>query len=140
MKLHAHGLTVNIQANSPVNIEDWARVSVSVQVNGFMGEITAWLQSVDVKRFAEQISEMQKGLGQPGVARLCSAEPDIDIEFKQNKLGQITGRYCFESERRAGDPTSLTGSFEMDQSYLPELAKGVDLLFRKLGGQNNDQF
>ena len=67
-----------------------------------------------------------------GAARLFSAEPDIDIELQQNTRGQITGIYSFESERREGAPTLLSGRFEMDQSYLPELRRNVQELIAQL--------
>jgi hypothetical protein len=105
-------------------------------VAGFSGQFEAWLELADLRRFAEQLSQLHTYVGRGGTARLCSAEPDIDIDLQMNSRGHITGKYAFESERRDGVPTSLTGQFEMDQSYLPDLEKGVRTLIALLAHDN----
>jgi hypothetical protein len=66
------------------------------------------------------------------MARLCSAEPDIDVELNTNARGHIVGSYRFESERRNGTPTVLSGEFEMDQSFIPDLTKQLEELVSSL--------
>ena len=72
-------------------------------------------------------------IGTPQTAQLASAERDIQLRLQSQPLGGILGSYRFESERRDGVATALTGSFELDQSFLPALAESVRSLIIALG-------
>jgi len=132
MKLNAEGLNVEISAVCRVDAEDWTRVWVSLAVHGFKGGFEAWLQLEDLRRFSREVSQLYANPAQAATARLCSAEPDIDIQIHMNNRGQIRGTYSLESERREGVPTQLLGAFVMDQSYLPALEQSVHALITYL--------
>ena len=136
MKLRTEGLNLELQCVRDADDEGWCRVLVLVEVPGFAGKYEAWLQTDDLQRFSNELAQLHKNVGVPGQARLCSAEPDIDIQLSMDKLGHIQGDYVFESERREGIPTALAGRFDMDQSYLPELCGSIrDLLDELLTGR-----
>jgi hypothetical protein len=104
------------------------RVEVEARVSGFIANYSAELQVEDLERFARELREMQDGLGRESTATLTSAQPDLLIELKMNRLGQISGRYAFESARRGGVPTVLSCAFDMDQSFLTSLQHGLATL------------
>src|SRR5689334_2227759 len=128
MELISAGLQMKLRPYLKADSEDWAKVTVDVNCNGFRGEFVAWLQLQDVRRFKAELAAMYESVGIPTKARLCSAEPDIDVELNMDVRGHIVGSYRFESERRNGIPTVLSGEFEIDQSFLPDLTKQVDAL------------
>jgi hypothetical protein len=128
MELNADGLQLKLTPYEQVDCddEDWANTTVTIQCNGFSGSFVAWIQTGDIRRFQEELTFMYKSVGTAGMARLCGAEPDIDVKLTMDRRGHIVGSYRFESERRDGTPTVLSGKFEMDQSYIPTLTKGLD--------------
>jgi hypothetical protein len=132
MELRADGLELHLRPAARANIEGWTKVEVEARVAGFVGRYTAWLQLEDLKRFEHSLREMQNGLGRESKAALASAEPDLFVELTMNRLGHITGHYIFESERRDGVPTTLSGAFDMDQSFLPSLKQEIAALVSQL--------
>ena len=132
MKLKCEGIELEISPHTKVNDEDWVKVSVFVRVAGFEGSTISWLQLEDIRRFSKELRILDTNLGLEKIARLCSAEPDIDIQLKSDKSGRIDGEYHLESERRDGIPTVLSGAFNLDQSYLPSLIKNLKELIESL--------
>jgi hypothetical protein len=132
MELKSTGLQLKLMPYLKADAEDWAKVTVNVECNGFRGEFVAWLQSQDVRRFSAELATMYGSVGTPATARLCSPEPDIDVELNMDVRGHIVGSYRFESERRNGTPTVLSGEFEMDQSFIPDLTKQLEALAAQL--------
>lgn len=130
--IEATGLQMKLAPYSKADAEDWAKVTLSIKCNGFRGEFVAWLQTQDVRRFGAELMTMYQSVGKPAIARLCSAEPDIDVELNMDARGHIVGNYRFESERINGTRTVLSGEFEMDQSFLPDLANQVEDLASSL--------
>ncbi len=59
-------------------------------------------------------------------------DPGLSIELTMDLRGHIKGRYNFTSERRDGEPTVLSGEFDMDQSFLASLEAEIDALVSKL--------
>lgn len=132
MKISAANLTIELRPLRAVDDEDWVRVQVLAAANGFRGDFDAWLQLGDLVRFREEIEAMHASVGQSLTSILASAEPDIKIELNMQSLGAIEGTYAFESERPNGTPTVLSGSFDIDQSYLPDLCSSINDLISAL--------
>ena len=84
--------------------------------------------------FEEDLGYMKDSVGKYAVARLSSPEPDLDLESKMNRLGQIQGTFTIESERIDGIPTVPSGSFKMDQTFLPTLRDQAQVLLKSLKG------
>ncbi|HTV97822.1 MAG TPA: hypothetical protein VME42_17630 [Steroidobacteraceae bacterium] len=134
MEISAKGLQLNLRALRRADDEEWTRVMVLVKVPGFLGEFEAWLQTSDITRFADACNALYKNVGKQGDATLQCAEPGISLKLESNSLGGIAGRYALESERPVGIPTLLSGSFQLDQSYLPALEKSARQLAAELSG------
>lgn len=136
MKLSTHGLYIEISPARAADDEDWCRVHVAAEANGFTGRFEAWLQVGDLVQFQRELLAMHESVGRESTATLSSAEPGIRIELVMHALGGITGQYELESERRDGTATNLSGAFELDQSYLPSIQEGVGGLVEQLQGKN----
>ena len=136
MEIRTKGLHLRLKPLRSVDDEDWVRVMVIARAPGFSAEFEAWLQASDITRFADECRALYDSVGKNGRAILQSAEPDIHVTLESNALGQIAGRYALESERPKGIATVLHGSFEMDQSHLPELETGARRLATELGKQS----
>jgi len=134
MKFRADGLALKIEPHSKADPEDWAKVLVESRCHGFTGHFIAWLQTEDLARFARQLSRMVTDIGQELTGTLVSAEQDLEFELKMDQRGHIKGSYRFESERRDGTPTVLSGAFDMDQTYIPLLLTQVQKLTERLRG------
>lgn len=133
MKLVTGPFQLELSPKRTVDREDWVRAQAVVAAVGFAGNFEAWLQLEDLKRFQGQLEVMYAAIGTPRTADLMGAEPDIKVHLQSQPLGGILGNYRFESERREGAATALSGSFELDQSFLPELAESVRGLILALG-------
>jgi hypothetical protein len=83
---------------------------------------------------------MHEAVGSQAFAVLANHEPGIDVRLAMQPLGQIHGTYAFESEHAHGEPTILSGAFEIDQSCLRRLLASVDSLVWLLGGVSIEYF
>jgi hypothetical protein len=77
---------------------------------------------------------MMERIGEDCTARFNSTEPGIDITLSMNDRGHIEGEYCFRNFDAPGSP-ALSGSFDMDQTYLRPLLREVT---ETLGGGPQD--
>jgi hypothetical protein len=130
--MRTNGLQLSVKSLRSVDDEDWVRVGVVASAPDFSAETEGWLQAGDITRFADECRALYDTVGKNGRAILQSAEPDIHVTLESNALAQITGQYPLESERPNGIQTVRRGSFEMDQSHLPELEKGSRRLATEL--------
>lgn len=129
MQLRTPTFSVELKALRGADDEDWARVRVEVQSGGFTGDFEAWLQSGDLDSFSMQLGALYDGVGQAVTARLACAERGIVIALSMEKMGGILGQYEFFDERTSA---SLSGSFTIDQSYIPEWRNGVESFAQEL--------
>ena len=134
MKIAAHGLSLELSPVSALDAEDWCRVRVLATVPGFEANFVAYLQGADLRRFRHSINAMYAAIGQPGEALLGSAEPGVSLALSMSRLGGIQGKYILEGEFVESGAPTLTGGFEIDQSYLPDLSHGIEALIAELNG------
>jgi len=130
MKLIAPSLSLRLEPVRPVDSEDWVRVRASVIGGVFAGAFEAYLQLGALRRFNEQVELMHAQVGTPREAVLSCHEPGICVRLASNSMGQVEGTYEFENED--GSLAKLTGSFQVDQSYLPALAASTQELIASL--------
>jgi hypothetical protein len=115
---------------SPPDQEGWFGCEVTVEVPGFSGHFRCDVWRVDLQSFQRQIREMIDRIGSPSTANLAWTDPGIDLHFSMNTRGQILGRYVFQNFDTTGQAT-LSGEFQMDQSYLPGLSAQVAEVLRQ---------
>ena len=130
MKLVASLFSLHLEPVYPVDSEDWVRVQASVGGGVFAGTFEAYLQLEDLRRFKHQAELMHAQVGSSHEAVLSCHETGIYVRLISNRLGQVEGEYKFEAED--GSFAKLFGSFQVDQSYLPELAASMQELIASL--------
>ena len=130
MKLIASSLSLHLEPARSVDSEDWVRVRVSVLGGVFAGTFEAYLQLGDLSRFKAEVELMHAQVGSPHEAVLSCHEPGIYVRLASNSMGQVEGTYEFENEDCS--LAKLTGSFQVDQSYLPALAASAQELIASL--------
>jgi hypothetical protein len=135
MNLTAGPVRIALLPLGRLDREDWTHVRARVEVPGFFGDFEAWLQGCDIGRFKRELEAMYATIR--GTATLASNEAEILIVLTAQNLGQIGGSYKLQSEYREGGPTLLSGSFEMDQTYLPSLIRSVSELMDRVGDEQN---
>lgn len=129
MQLRTPTFAVELEALRRADDEDWARVRVDVQAGGFSGAFDAWLQSGDLDHFSNQLGALYENVGHAGEARFACAERGIDISLSMEKMGGINGKFEFFDESTSA---SLSGSFTIDQSYIPEWRNCVESFAQEL--------
>ena len=125
MKLYCQRFDLAIEPRTKAGPEGWLQFLVKIQVPGFQGKFEAEMQLEDLERFKIDLRNMDDRIGEECDASLEGAEPGIYLKLKSNKLGQVYCEYEFESERYDGKPTCLSGSFEIDQTYIKPLMLSV---------------
>ncbi len=113
------------------------RVHVTAKADVFAGDFEAWLQLNDLVRFKTELEHMDANIGKSNSAQLVSHEPGVEVTLSMRPLGQIEGSYVFENENTGSGSTKLSGSFELDQSYLLALTSSVESLILELGGASS---
>jgi hypothetical protein len=124
MELRTHGLALTLDFSEP-DSEGWMRCEVIVQVPGFSGKFQCEVLRGEWTCFRDELAKMAKHVGIPSSANLTTIEPGIELHLNMNRMGQIEGRYVLWNFDTPGQP-SLSGVFELDQSYLPGLLNEVD--------------
>ena len=132
MKIRAKALELALLPAQSVDSEDWVRVRAKVDTGIFSGEFEAFLQLEDLRRFDRDIRQMHASIGTPHEAELSCFEPDIYVRLSSQRLGGVEGSYRFKPERSPGMAVQLSGTFRVDQSYLPALAASVQALIEAL--------
>ena len=130
MKLATSHLSLQLEPVRYVDSEDWVRVRASVVGGVFAGVFEAFLQLEDLRRFKQEAELMYEQIRSPHEAVLSCYEPGIYVRLLSNPMGQVEGTYEFENED--GSLAKLAGSFQIDQSYLPELAASTQELINSL--------
>jgi hypothetical protein len=127
MELRTPGLALTLDFTPP-DEDNWLACQVSVEVPGFSGDFPCCVWQSELDSFHRQLVRMSEQVGHPSTADLTSTDPGIDLHLSMNQAGQIEGRYALQNFDSPGQPT-LSGFFQMDQSYLPSLlAQVVKLL------------
>jgi hypothetical protein len=123
MELRTNGLALILDLTHP-DEEGWMRCDVETQVPGFLGKFQCEVWLPDLKCFQKELAQMVEQVGHPCSASFATTEPGIKVYLSMNPYGQIQGRYVLKNFDSPGQP-SLSGDFEMDQSYLPHLLEEV---------------
>jgi hypothetical protein len=129
MQLETPTFSVNLEAIRAADDFDCAWVRVEVHAGGFTGNFEAFLQTCDLDCFSKALGDLYENVGLPGTASLIFAERGVVLSMAMEKNGSITGEYEFFDDSVR---TTLSGSFTIDQSYIPEWRKRVEALAQDL--------
>lgn len=87
----------------------------------------------DLDPFQAQLVHSLDGANWPCEVRLASTDPGVDLLFRVERTGRITGAYQF-----GGDDRLFSGAFTMDQTYVGPLLAQMNNYRLKAGrfGEN----
>lgn len=107
---------------------NWIRVDVAAKSTGFQAHLEEWLHLGEVAAFRRDLLGMSADL--KGSALLETMEDFLRLEVKIDALGRLHWSVAL-TYRTGRDPKScLQFGFENDQSYLPEIAAGLDAILK----------
>lgn len=105
---------------------DRIELEVGVEASGFAGTTEWQVMPGELEKFRSELEQMYNRPQTQGTATLCSAEPGLMLHLQGVGLGNILGN--FEVQSQPPDGPKLSGSFGLDQTYLPAMLKGLDTL------------
>ncbi len=129
MELRTHGLAVRFTF-TPADGEGWMWCSILVDVPGFRGEYDFQLEQINLELFRTQLERAVEPVNWPCQAQFSSTAPGVDLVFQVARSGQVAGEYRFCNDNGGG--ATLSGSFALDQTYLPPLLAQVERLLAEL--------
>jgi hypothetical protein len=77
----------------------------------------------ELDRLAKNLSDMHAELPHLGKVEFKPVEPNVTLTFELTRTGQILGHFVFRPN--LAEDTVLKGSFDIDQTYLPNIARGI---------------
>jgi hypothetical protein len=138
--LNTHGLDIEIElslnpsSNLNIPYEDWITCYIKLIVPGFTGSFPIELEQADFNRFLRELRQMDRSIGKSMQAILTGAEQDFLLEIKSDRFGHVFGKYKFIHRWKISE-TKLSGSFEMDQSYIQLLMREIQNSLMQLEGK-----
>jgi hypothetical protein len=123
LELRTHGLAVSFMFTSP-GVEGWMWCGVQMDVPGFHGEYDFQLERLNLELFRSQLAHATEPTNWPCQAQFSSTDPGVDLVLQVARSGQVVGEYRFCNYNGGG--ATLSGSFALDQTYLPPLLAQVE--------------
>lgn len=133
MRIAAQGLTLELSPVNALDSEDWCRVRVVAQAPPFQGEQVVYLMGANLVHFLNCARAMYNNVGTPAEAVLSCPEPGLELVLSMTSLGGIIGAYKIQGEFVEGGAPTLSGGFQMDQSYLPSMIRDLEDLLSQVG-------
>lgn len=126
MEFKSHGLELWLTPIAQPENHGFWRVDVEAHAPGFTGRVKSWIELNDLMRFEADLERMDSNLTPGDTATLAPVEGDFLLQLEMGSGGHISGTYRIQGELYDGvRPATLSGSFTMDQSYLPALRREV---------------
>ena len=98
---------------------DWITCDIDIVVPGIKANIEWIVMPSEIVRFSNGLEEIYRSL-QPGSgAILHGAERNFELRVDLMDRGGLRCEYRLQAS--AADGATLTGYFEIDQSYIPEM-------------------
>ncbi len=118
------GEHVSIGPISRVGHAEWFQAKVTIEVNGFMGNIDPYFEVSDISRFHEQLVQLYKVL--KGAAELTTTEGQFGLTVTGDGKGHLEVNGT--AYRHASYGTCLKFEFMLDQTFLPTLIRSLKLV------------
>jgi hypothetical protein len=100
---------------------NWLVATVEVAVGAFRGEVKGYLRTDEFIAFRQEVVELYTRL--TGTARFSTMEGWLTIQLTGDGLGHIVADCVLRDEPGTGNKLEFT--LEFDQSYLPNILKGL---------------
>jgi hypothetical protein len=115
---------------TPPDDEGWMWCNANINAPGFRGDLDFQMLRSDLESFRIQLLGGLVWANWPCEARLASTDPGIDLSFRIERTGQVTGSYRFGG--RGTYRPELSRDFEMDQTFLGPLLTQVEQVLADL--------
>jgi hypothetical protein len=115
------GEHVSIQVRPERDSEGWFGANVEVQCDGWHALLRANFYRDELTGFAEEIRMLHRYLS--GTALLRPIEPFITLKLEGDGKGHVVVDGC--ARKSLSTATKLTFRFEIDQTYLAQIADGL---------------
>jgi len=99
-----------------IKSQNWAKASVNLAVEGFVGNLQTFFDKDDFSEFLRQLKELNRTL--LGKAKLEPLDQQCMLCLSVDARGHL--KIEGEASSRVSSGNRLTFEFELDQSYLPE--------------------
>jgi hypothetical protein len=123
VELRTQGLAVGFTFIPP-DCEGWMWCSILVDVPGFRGKYDFQLERVNLELFRTHLACAIETTNWSCQAQFSSTDPGVALVLQVARSGQVAGEYRFCNYNGGG--ATLTGTFAMDQTYLPPLLAQVE--------------
>jgi hypothetical protein len=111
--------------------EDWVTCEVSAEVPGFGASLTWDVTVLELRDLATNIETIHAKFPKTSGLTFEGIEPNVALSFKVEPTGQINGSYALRNIDAPG-AACLTGEFQADQSYLPDLARTLQRFVKEV--------
>jgi hypothetical protein len=112
---------ISIRVRPEPNSEGWFGAVVEIRCDGWHSLLGANFYRDELKRFAEEIRILYRDLS--GTALLQPIEPFITLKFEGDGKGHVVVDGV--ARKSLSVATKLAFQFEIDQTYLPQIADGL---------------
>jgi len=130
LELRAEGLALTVLFLPP-NVEGWMWCNAIINAPGFRGDLDFQMLRADLDAFHAGLSTALNVTNWPCEVRLESTDPGIDLSFRVESTGQVSGTYRFGG--LGSYRPILSGEFRIDQTYLGPLLAQVDRVMAAFG-------
>jgi len=114
---------------------NWIVCEVEIAAGGFRGRFSADMRSEEFHAFMEQVSELSRTI--EGAATFTTMEGQLALSLTTDGNGHV--RIVGQALDLAGSENRLEFSFDVDQTYLPAIARSLEYLlaaFPVIGSAN----
>ena len=115
-RFQANGLEWGIGLHEP-DPEGWMRAHVLVRVPGFEGGFDCGIELREWGELIKALERLEGSVGSAASESWATMEANIELEFSLMQTGHVKGQYVFRS---SSEGPALAGSFQADQTYLPQ--------------------
>jgi hypothetical protein len=127
---------VSVQVEKPGGpYLEWINVQVIVTEPGIRAEGRWRVMPGELLQFQQQIQAMYPHLQPDQSAKLAGIEREFELTLRMLDRGAIIGDWRFQPV--SPDGACITGSCGLDQSFLPEILRGIESLLSFVEAKND---
>lgn len=101
--------------------EGWFDTEIEVRCDGWRGKFRASFMQGELSRFGQEVQSLHQHLD--GKATLEPIEPNLTLSLSGDSKGHVEVSGVARNQFQTG--TELTFQMELDQTYLPAIAKAL---------------
>ena len=102
---------------------DWLTCGLTVEVPDFSGSVRWNVMLTELTKLTDDLDHLYNSFPELGAVAFDSVEHVLALEFIIESTGSVHGEFCVRGDCMNGP--RLSGIFKIDQSYLPELVRGL---------------